>query len=267
MTQTVLQDKLFYLYPSDKQEVMEFIYILSGEIQYEDGAHTKSLTAHDFFSAKGLKEPVFFKTVTNVTYLWVITDPIFHEVSNEIKSLKEIIRRVDKKDRYTALHSERVMMHSVKVAKKLKLSKEDLHHLHLASQLHDLGKIKIAEEILNKPGKLTNEEFDIIKKHPGDGAKIVAETNYHYLSPIIEQHHERLNGSGYPHGLKGDEILLAARIIAVCDTFDAMTEDRAYRKAFSAEFAIDEIRKMTPEYYDPDVVAAFEEILKEEKRI
>ncbi|MGD7045749.1 HD-GYP domain-containing protein [Jeotgalibacillus proteolyticus] len=267
MTETIFQDKLFYLYPSDNKDVMEFIYILSGEISVEEDIEKQILYAGDYFSAKALKGPVLFKALTNVTYLWVITEPIFHQVSQETNSLRDVIKQVEKKDRYTSLHSERVTLSSIRVGRKLNLSKDDLYHLHLAAELHDIGKINIPEAILNKPGKLTNEEFDIIKKHPGDGAEMVAKTKYQHLSPIIEQHHERLNGSGYPHGLKGDEILLAARIIAVCDTFDAMTEDRAYRKAFSAEYAIDEIRKMTPEFYDPDVVSAFEEILKEEKRI
>ncbi|KIL53077.1 HD-GYP domain-containing protein [Jeotgalibacillus campisalis] len=267
MTETIFKDRLFYLYPSDNKDVLEFIYILSGEISVEEGIEKQTLYAEDYFSAKALKEPVLFKALTDVTYLWVITEPVFHQVSQETNSLRDIIKQVEKKDRYTSLHSERVTLFSIRVGRKLNLSKDDLYHLHLAAELHDIGKINIPEEILNKPGKLTNEEFDIIKKHPGDGAEMVEKTQYQHLSPIIEQHHERLNGSGYPHGLKGDEILLAARIIAVCDTFDAMTEDRAYRKAFSAEFSIDEIRKMTPDYYDPDVVAAFEEILKEEGRI
>ena len=119
-------------------------------------------------------------------------------------------------------------------------------------------------EILNKPGKLTKEEFEIIKKHPSDGADLVLETTYNYLAPIIEQHHERLDGSGYPRGLKGHEILLEAKIIAVTDTFDAMTEDRAYRKAFTPQYAMDELKRLSGSHYDPEIVDALESILKEE---
>jgi putative nucleotidyltransferase with HDIG domain len=142
-----------------------------------------------------------------------------------------------------------------------------LENLYIASILHDIGKINTPGEILNKPGKLTNEEFAIIKRHPLDGAKMVRDSYCQDVVAIVEQHHERLNGTGYPYGLKGDEILLEARIIAVSDTFDAMTEDLSYRKALMAQFAVDELTRLVDTHYDKTVVAAFVEILKEEGRI
>ncbi|MGU3472325.1 HD-GYP domain-containing protein [Paenibacillus sp. D51F] len=179
----------------------------------------------------------------------------------------EITKQVEIKDRYTHRHSDRVAKYSVKIAKKLHISKEQLENLTVAAVLHDIGKIHVPIEILNKPGRLENEEFEIIKKHPIDGARMVINSYYQELAPIIEQHHERLDGSGYPYGLSGDDILLEARIIAVSDTFDAMTEDRAYRKAFKEQFAIDELKRMAGSHYDKEVVWAFEQILKEEGRI
>ncbi|EMF45950.1 metal dependent phosphohydrolase [Planococcus halocryophilus Or1] len=149
----------------------------------------------------------------------------------------------------------------------MKLRKEQTEGLLLASILHDIGKINIPEEILRKPGKLTNEEFDLMKTHPGEGAAMIRETPYADIADIIEQHHERVNGRGYPFGLKGDEILIEAKIIGVCDTFDAMTEDRAYRGAFSAEYAMAEINSLIGIQYDEEVVKAFEQVLKEEGKL
>jgi HD-GYP domain-containing protein (c-di-GMP phosphodiesterase class II) len=139
-----------------------------------------------------------------------------------------------------------------------------LDNINMASYLHDIGKINVPGEILYKPSRLTDEEYEIIKKHPADGAKMVKDTYYSEYATIIEQHHERLDGSGYPYGLKEDEILLEAKIIAVCDTFDAMTDDRAYRKAYEPNYAMDQIKSLVNKHYDEEIVNAFEEVLKEE---
>lgn len=267
MLQTVYKDKLFYVYPSENAEILEFVYILSGEMECDQEGEKVTLTSRDYFTVKGLKEPVYFMAKTDVTYLWIITEPTFQQVSESLRNLTDIAKKVENKDRYTFKHSERVATYSVKVAKHLKLPTEVVQKLFLAAELHDIGKINVPFEVLNKPGKLTKEEFDLIKKHPGDGADMVRETSYSHLAQIIEQHHERLNGSGYPRGLKGDEISFEAKIIAVSDTFDAMTEDRAYRKAFSSQFAMDEIKSMAGTHYDEEIVKALETILKNEGKI
>lgn len=267
LLQTIEKDRLFYVYPSDNSNVMEFFYILSGQLVCELDDQKIELGPNDYYTAKGLKEPIHFTALTDITYLWVITEPTFKHLSKDISKLMNIVKEVEKKDRYTYMHSDRVAEYAVKIAKKLKLNKEQLENLSIASVLHDIGKIHVPEGILNKPGSLTREEFDMIKKHPADGAEMIKETYYGEIAPIIEQHHERLDGSGYPHGLQGAEILLEARIIAVSDTFDAMTEDRAYRRAFTAQIAMDELRKLAGTHYDKSVVDVFEEILREEGRI
>ncbi|MFB6469085.1 HD domain-containing phosphohydrolase [Cytobacillus sp. Hz8] len=264
MYQTVFKDKMFYVYPSEDPETYEFVYILSGEIEYEGNGEKQILKAHDYFTVKGLKSPEFFKAKTDVTYLWIITEPTFHQLSEDHRNLNDLIKKVESRDRYTFNHSERVAVYSMKVAKKLKLDTATANKLNRAAELHDIGKINVPVEILNKPGKLTKDEFDLIKKHPGDGADMVRKTSYSYLAEIIEQHHERIDGSGYPFGLKGNEITLEAKIIAVCDTYDAMTDDRAYRKALSPQFAIDELNRLSGIQYEPKVVQTFEEVLKEE---
>jgi putative nucleotidyltransferase with HDIG domain len=267
MLQTINEGKLFYVYPGTNDAVAEFFYIISGLIEYEENGEKKILQPHDSYTIKGLKKPIYFQAITEVTYLWVINEPTFHNISDDIHSLRDLIADAEKKDPYTFKHSERVAQYAVKIAKKLNLTKDQLKDLYFASELHDIGKVKVPEEVLNKPGKLTKEEFELIKKHPSDGVELVKNTGYRHLESIIEQHHERLNGSGYPNGIKENEILLEAKIIAVCDTFDAMTEDRAYRKAFTAQFAIDELKKLSDSQYDKQIVDALEEILKEEGKI
>ncbi|PLS03682.1 HD domain-containing phosphohydrolase [Neobacillus cucumis] len=265
--QSIEEGKLFYVYPSDNPKSLEFYYILSGEVECETDNKKYRLGPEDYFSARGLKEPIYFTALSKVTLLCVFTEQTFVHISKDITSLMEITKQVELKDRYTHKHNDRVANYSVKIAKKLKLSKEQLENLTVAATLHDIGKIHVPIEILNKPGRLTDEEFEIIKKHPIDGAKMVKDSYYHEIAPIIEQHHERINGTGYPYGLSGDDILLEARIIAVSDTFDAMTEDRVYRKGSREQIAIDELRRLAGSHYDKDVVAAFEQILKEEGRI
>ncbi|WP_409304837.1 HD domain-containing phosphohydrolase [Peribacillus sp. SCS-155] len=267
MIQTIAYDNEFYVYPSDNPNVMEFFYILQGEMVCELNGEKIRLGPNDYYSAKNLEDPVHFTTITDVVYLWIITEPTFYQLSDSVTDLKNKVDEVEKKDRYTLKHSERVSVYAMKIAKSLKLSKERLENLYIASLLHDVGKINTPEEILNKPGKLTDEEFAIIKRHPLDGAAMVKHLYYDGIAEIIEQHHERLNGTGYPHGLKGDEILLEARIIAVSDTFDAMIEDRAYRRGLDIQFAVDELRRLADTHYDPEVVDAFVKILEEEGRI
>ncbi|MFD1780529.1 HD-GYP domain-containing protein [Fredinandcohnia salidurans] len=267
MIQRIAETNIFYVYPSENPNVMEFFYILSGEMVCELNGEKITLGPRDYYYASNLKEPVHFSVIKDVEYLWVITEPTFYQLSESITRLKDIVDEVEKKDRYTYNHSERVAEYAVKIAKKLMLPKEKLENLYLSSILHDIGKINTPEEILKKPDKLTDEEFAIIKRHPRDGAEMVKDFYYNDIATIIEQHHERLDGSGYPNRLKGDEILIEARIIAVSDTFDAMTEDRSYRKALSSQIALDELKRLAGTHYDKKVVDAFEDILKEEKRI
>jgi putative nucleotidyltransferase with HDIG domain len=267
LLETIEKDRLFYIYPADDPHVLEFYLILSGEIECEYNDEKVLLGPQDYFTAKGITETIHFTALSNVTFLWVITEPTFANLSNNISSLKEIVKKVEVKDRYTYLHSDRVANYSIKIAKKMKLNRVQVENLNASSTLHDIGKIHVPKEILNKPSRLTVEEFDIIKKHPSDGAEMIKGTFYEELAPIIEQHHERLNGSGYPKGLKGDDILLEARIIAVSDTFDAMTEDRVYRKASNAQEAFNVIKSSIGTLYDKEVVEAFEKVLKEEGKI
>jgi putative nucleotidyltransferase with HDIG domain len=267
LLQTIEKGRLFYIYPSDNSNVIEFYYILSGEILCELNDKKVHLGPQDYLSVKDLAEPVHFTAITNVTFLTVTTESSFVHLSAHMSSLREIVNKVEVKDRYTYMHSDRVANYSIKIGKKMKLTREQIENLNSAAFLHDIGKIHVPEEILNKPGRLTEEEMTIMKRHPYDGAELIKGTFFEELAPIIEQHHERLNGSGYPYGLKDDDILLESRIIAVSDTFDAMTEDRVYRKAMTAGEAFAEIKRLSGILYDPEVVTAFEKVLIEEGKL
>jgi putative nucleotidyltransferase with HDIG domain len=264
MTHSIKKDKLFYAYPAENAKSLEFFYVLSGEMLCEMNDSKVKIGPEDYIKIQDLDEPIHFQAISDVRLLWISTEPTFRQISNEISSLMEIVKQVEEKDCYTVMHSDRVANYAIKIAKKMKFNKEQLERLSLSACLHDIGKIHVPEEILNKPGRLTNEEYDIIKKHPTDGAEMLKDTNYTELIPIIEQHHERLNGSGYPHGLKGDEIVIEAQIIAVADTFDAMTEDRAYRRALANDFAIKEIKSLVDIHFNKEIVEVFEEILIED---
>jgi diguanylate cyclase (GGDEF)-like protein/putative nucleotidyltransferase with HDIG domain len=178
--------------------------------------------------------------------------------SNESQNLKDLISCLisveEAKDSYTAHHSERVKAYSELIARFLGLSESSISLITHAAHLHDIGKIGIRDNVLGKPGKLTNEEFEIIKQHPVIGAKILMQSNYtHEMVQIVLHHHERYDGRGYPEGLKGEDIPIGARVIAIADSIDAMTSKRVYRDAMSLEYCREEIEKNLGVMYDPAI--------------
>jgi len=185
---------------------------------------------------------------------------------NYLGVVRALISALELKNSYTRGHSESVTRYAVALAKKLKLSPEEIESIEVAAVLHDIGKIGVQESILNKPGKLNDEEWGEMKQHPEFSYRILKEVNFPWdVKPIIYAHHERYDGKGYPAGLKGREIPLGARIIAVADTFAAMTSDRAYRKGLSKEAAIEELKRVAGAQLDPELVGVFVEILRSDK--
>jgi putative nucleotidyltransferase with HDIG domain len=259
--QTINQGQSFYVYPGDVPETMEFFYIIEGECVYENNEENTHLKTGDYFYIHKLEDSTYFKALTNMKMLWFTTQPVFHSISESINELIKIVKKVEEKDQYTYQHSIRVQLYSLKIAKELQLSKEWVENLYFASLFHDVGKIHVPEQILNKPGYLEKEEFDYIKKHPIDGYEMVQSTYYSSIGDIILQHHERLDGSGYPNGLKDNDILLEAKIISVADTYDAMTSDRPYRKGLNPRIALEELQKFSGKHYDPTIIEAFERAL------
>ena len=172
-------------------------------------------------------------------------------------SIQMLAGAVDEKDPYTRGHSDRVTRYSLLVAKEMKLPATFMETLQISAQLHDVGKIGIEDHILKKPGALTEEEFEVMKTHTTKGANILRPvTQLAEMLPGIELHHEALDGRGYPYGLKGDQIPLLARVIAVADTFDALTTNRPYQQAHTPEQALQIIQNLAGKRLDPEAVAA-----------
>lgn len=170
-------------------------------------------------------------------------------------ALYAIAKVVEIRDPYTAGHQQRVAQLTRALAQDLELDEERIASCFKTAAIHDVGKIYIPAELLSKPGRLTDIEFDMLKTHPDIGADIVESIPVAWpLADIIRQHHERLDGSGYPKGLKGDDILLEARIIGVADVVEAMSSHRPYRAALGIERALDEIESNTGRFYDERVV-------------
>ena len=185
------------------------------------------------------------------------------------QTIRGLASAIDKMDRYTAGHSERVAGYAQILAIKLEMDDGKVEIVRQSALMHDIGKIGCVMN-LNKPGKLSHAEYEVFKQHPAHGRDILEPISFlHPLIPGVHLHHERWDGRGYPLGLKGQDIPIIARLISVADTYDAMTSDRAYRKALPHQVAIDEIKRCTDTQFDPDVSNPFVVVIedhREEKR-
>ena len=161
---------------------------------------------------------------------------------------------LDARDAYTAGHSKRVSDMALRVCYILRLKKKEAQKIHIAAHLHDIGKIGIPDAVLLKEGRLEPEEWEQMKKHPEIGAEILSKSKHlGELKDIVLHHHERYDGGGYPSGIKGEKIPLGSRIIAICDSIDAMSSNRCYRKAHDLNFCQEEIKKNLGKMYDPKI--------------
>jgi len=182
----------------------------------------------------------------------------YPNLNPDLSTIYALASTVDAKDRYTYGHSRKVSQYAAAIAVALGFDESRINTIRTAGLLHDIGKIGVSDQILRKPGKLNEEEWQPIRAHPTQGVSIIE----HVLSlraciPGVQYHHERYDGSGYPFGLKGDNIPMDARIIAVADSYDAMTSSRAYRKQLTKDKAIDELIRCAGIQFDPQVVSAF----------
>ncbi len=171
---------------------------------------------------------------------------------------------VEMRDPYTAGHQRRVAQLAVAIAKELQLANEQIEAIHLAGVVHDVGKIKVPAEILSKPGRLTPLEFGIIKEHSQNGYELLKTINFPWpIANIVLQHHERLDGSGYPQALDHDQVLIEAKILAVADVVESMMSHRPYRASLGIDAALDEITNNKGKLYDVDVVEACIKVFRE----
>jgi len=183
-----------------------------------------------------------------------------------LQTISAMVNSVDAKDKYTNGHSSRVAKYSKMIAERYGMSKQDLANVFYIAILHDIGKIGVPDTIINKPGKLTDEEYDVIKKHPEIGYNILKGIDaIPGISIGALNHHERFDGKGYPEGINGNDIPEMARIIAVADAYDAMTSNRSYRKYISQEKVREEIVKGRGTQFDPVFADIMLDIIDEDK--
>ena len=182
-----------------------------------------------------------------------------------VGTITSLVAAIDAKSPWTNGHSARVTKYAVELGREMGLKEHDLESLRLSALLHDVGKIGTYDIVLDKPGKLTEEEFELVKKHPRKGAKILAPIKQLIdVIPGVLHHHERYAGKGYPDGLKGEDIPLQARILCVADSYDAMTADRPYRTASGKDYAMSELKRGSGTQFDPEVIAVFLKVLDSE---
>ncbi len=246
--------------PEEGWTALEHVTILSGHLIYHSPKEEVVLRPGDSVNACPVKEHAIFIAETEVEFIYVTSQPQFHYYSSSVTEMMDLAILVEEKDGYTAEHCDRIKELSMMIGKFMGLSSDKLYLLNLSAFLHDIGKVKVPDQILNKPNKLTNEEYETMKKHTTWGRETLANTNFGDLikaGEIVEQHHERFDGKGYPNNLQGEEILIEAAIITVVDAFDAMTSNRVYRKGMAIDTALEELELYKGTMFNPMVVDAF----------
>jgi len=219
---------------------------------------------HDFLS-----EPVRIKTIPNLIARNLEQKNVLrfnilkHKSEILMKAIKALIAAMEAKDKSTSGHSLRVVNYAMLIGERLNLGEEDRFILQLSAALHDIGKIGISDNILNKNSSLHETEYDVVKEHPVIGSEIVGRIDeLHHVADIIKHHHERFDGLGYPDGLKGDEIPLFSRIIAIVDTYEALISDRTYRRRIDIQKALKILKRNAGTQFDPHLVDIFIEEMR-----
>ncbi|MDP8216857.1 MAG: diguanylate cyclase [Candidatus Kaelpia imicola] len=262
-------------YPSDKMVKLSGVgkIVLEGKdlinIGYKILSKVKEVGGNRAYSSEDIR---FDKRVeseavaedANINFLKGKLEHLTKEANrNLIESVFAFAKTIDLKDHYTGEHVEQTVKFAITIAKELSLPKDEVEKVREAAILHDLGKIGISEDILHKRKRLTKREYEIIKRHPQIGVDIIRPIHaLHDLIPYILYHHERWNGQGYPHGLKGEEIPFGARIVAVADVYQALISDRPYRAAYSKEEAVRIIKESAGSEFDPEIVDVFIKVLR-----
>lgn len=203
----------------------------------------------------------------NRLYMGELSDKNQEIQDMAIQTIATIANTIDAKDEYTRGHSKRVSEYSVAIAKEMGMSTNEINNLRSIALLHDIGKIGVPDSVLNKPGRLTADEYDLMKQHTVIGAEILKDIKmFHGIDIGAKYHHERYDGNGYPEKIAGTEIPKIARIIAVADAFDAMTSNRVYRKHLDLDFVLEELKKCSGTQFDPEIAEALIRLI-EEKRL
>lgn len=242
----------------------EFIYILRGSLSLVQDEETVELQAGDYFYHAGLPERAFFRVESDTEVLMVSSPPSYHLIQHEVPEMLALARSVEEKDEATEGHCHRLERLAFLTGERLGLSGQRLIDLSYGAYLHDIGKVKVPTEILGKTDALCDEEWAEMRQHPAYGEGMLREKDFLLAaSTIVRAHHERYDGTGYPDGLRGEEIPIEARVIAVVDAYDAITSERPYQPALARKRALEELRLGAGTHFDPLVVRAFSSVLAE----
>lgn len=244
----------------------EFVYILRGSLTLVRNEETEMLQTGDFFYHAGLPERAYFRAEDDTEVLMVSSPPSYHLIQHEVPEMLALARSVEEKDEATAGHCHRLERLAILTGERLGLSGQRLIDLSYGAYLHDIGKIRVPSEILGKAAALSDDEWSEMRQHPKHGEDMLQEKSFlGGAGRIVRAHHERFDGTGYPDGLRGAEIPIEARIIAVVDAYDAITSERPYQPALAKKRALEEIRMGSGTHFDPRVVRAFTSVIADDE--
>ncbi|MFZ5354631.1 MAG: HD-GYP domain-containing protein [Bacillota bacterium] len=262
MLMSLKRNSMLICQPYECRNSLNIYYILDGVLEHQ---RDKSLYKKgDCFTVKNIQDSIFFKCIVDSSILWITEKNIYEQVAFENRLINQMLQSIQQKDNYTYDHCCRVGQLSRQISRKMGLSDKRIVNTIIAAMCHDIGKINTPVQILNKPDSLSETEYEIVKRHAIDGYVILAKEMGEDIARIILQHHERLDGRGYPNHIRGNDIILEAKILAVIDSFDAMVSDRPYRRGIKPEEALSELKGCIGTHYEKEVVDRFEEVLIEE---
>lgn len=240
-----------------EQSLNMHLKVMSSPMKDEEG--TVYAFVHSIIDITEMKkaEKKILNMFNDIHKAYIEQDELFYSF------IRAMVNALEAKSPWTKGHSERVAMYSEEIAKEMGLDEKEIKNIRLSALLHDIGKIGTYDYLLDKPAGLTEEEFELVKRHPAQGVKILKDIRQlKDILPLIRHHHERIDGRGYPDGLKGDEIPFGARILHVADSFDSMTMNRPYRPSPGIEYACLELKRCKGTQFDPQVVSAFLRVLE-----
>lgn len=263
MRQKVTVNATIWLTPAGDDITVELFYLLSGSIEINLSGGPVVLNPGDLFYTDDLREDVLLHALQESELLYFTNTPQFDSLFGFQEDLQTLLRRIDEKDHYTWNHSRHVMKYSVSIMERMGLGGSvQMDNIAVASLFHDVGKCFMPDDVLKGQKKLEPGEFRYIMRHPVDSGRLLRPHFNERVVEIVRNHHERLDGSGYPMGLKMDQISIEAKIVAAADAFDAMTTDRGYNKVKSKEEAALELCAL-PDQFDGQVAKTILELVRD----
>ena len=258
--------KHFYLDEASEWSGFEFMYVVRGTLTLSSGDGKTAVHEGEYLHHHGLPERAYFRVDEDLELLMVSSPPSYHLVKDEIQEMLALARSVEEKDEATEGHCHRLERLAIRTGERLGLPGQRLIDLSYGAYLHDVGKVRVPDGILDKPGRLTDEEWVEMRRHPEHGAEMLREKTFlRAAAQIVVCHHENYDGSGYPRGLRGEEIPMEARVVSVVDAYDAITSERPYQVAGAKSKAVQELRLNAGTQFDPRVVRAFLSVIGEDE--